>query len=130
MRLYDDFTARGESFLYAVPNGGARSPVEAGILAGEGVRSGVLDLVLLLPGGVSHYIEMKLPKRQSWGPGGIETRPATNPSKEQKDFMAMLDRLGFKYHVCRSQREFVEILDAAGVPWRSRPIIAADPYRA
>src|SRR5262245_25767196 len=32
---------------FAVPNGGRRSPVEAAIFAGLGVRAGVLDLILL-----------------------------------------------------------------------------------
>ena len=48
--------------FYAVPNGGWRSPVEAGILVGQGVRAGVPDLVVLFSGGRSLYIELKAEK--------------------------------------------------------------------
>lgn len=40
--------------LFAVPNGGARSKKTAGMLNGEGVRAGVLDLYLLVPRGGYH----------------------------------------------------------------------------
>lgn len=36
---------------FAVPNGGARSPVEAAILQGQGVLAGVSDLLIFWPGG-------------------------------------------------------------------------------
>lgn len=35
--------------LFAIPNGGRRSKVEAGIMKGEGVRAGVADMFLAVP---------------------------------------------------------------------------------
>lgn len=47
--------------LFAVPNGGARNKREAGILKGEGVTAGVVDMILLKPSGgfASLCIEFK-----------------------------------------------------------------------
>lgn len=62
----------GKLAFYAVPNGGWRSPVEAGIMVGQGVRAGVPDLVVLFPGGRSLYAELKAakgrlsPKQELW----------------------------------------------------------------
>ena len=56
------------NLLFAVPNGGFRSPIEAKIMKGEGVVSGVSDLILLYSnnGYNSLCIEMK-------APGGMQT---------------------------------------------------------
>ena len=51
----------GELYVFNVPNGGWRSKAEAGILKSLGVRAGVPDLVLLLPGGKIAFIEIKAP---------------------------------------------------------------------
>jgi hypothetical protein len=42
--------ARGCGFAFHVPNGGWRSPIEAAILKGQGVRPGVPDLVAIRDG--------------------------------------------------------------------------------
>lgn len=39
-----------ETAVFAVPNGGARSKIEAAILKGQGVKAGVPDLVLIHDG--------------------------------------------------------------------------------
>ena len=54
-------------YLFAIPNGGARSKIEAARLVGLGVRSGVSDLFFSFPSPgvpIKHglYIEMKAPK--------------------------------------------------------------------
>ena len=42
--------ARGCGFAFHVPNGGWRSPIEAAILKGMGVRAGVPDLIVIKDG--------------------------------------------------------------------------------
>ena len=85
--------------LFAVPNGGGRSKVEAAILKGEGVVAGVADLLLLVPTQKHPYlcIEMKTPKgRQS---------PA------QRDWQREVEAVGAVYKVCRSLEEFMQIVN-------------------
>lgn len=48
--------------IAAVPNGGLRSKPEAARLKWMGVLAGIPDLVLVAPGGKSHWIEVKAPK--------------------------------------------------------------------
>jgi hypothetical protein len=48
--------------IFAVPNGGLRTKAEAARLKWTGVLAGVLDLVILLPGGRSAYWETKTRK--------------------------------------------------------------------
>jgi hypothetical protein len=47
--------------IYAIPNGGGRSKIEAAILKGEGVRRGMLDLHLPIRRGhcTGLYLELK-----------------------------------------------------------------------
>jgi hypothetical protein len=76
-------------YLYAIPNGGARRPVEAAILKGEGVRAGMLDLCLAFPAHGHHglYIEMKRRK------GGV-----TSP--KQREWASRLTCVGYRAEVC------------------------------
>jgi hypothetical protein len=39
-----------DAFVFAVPNGGGRSPIEGAIMKGLGVRAGVPDLVIIHAG--------------------------------------------------------------------------------
>jgi hypothetical protein len=48
--VFQHLAARGCGFSFHVPNGGWRSPVEAAILKGQGVRPGVPDLVVIKDG--------------------------------------------------------------------------------
>jgi hypothetical protein len=41
---------RSNAYWFAVPNGGGRSPIEAAILKGLGVRAGVPDLIIVHAG--------------------------------------------------------------------------------
>lgn len=88
------------------PNGGARDKREAAKLKAMGVRPGVADLGLMLPGGRMGWIELKADKgRQS--PGQVE-------------FQASCQRLDHPYLVCRSLAEVQGALDAWGVSTRGR----------
>jgi hypothetical protein len=53
------------SYLFAIPNGGARSAVTGAILKAEGVRKGAPDLCFCLPNKkhCALYIEMKAPTK-------------------------------------------------------------------
>ena len=82
--------------LIAIPNGGARSRVEAAIMKGEGVTAGAADLGLFVPCKGYHglFIEMKTPKGRQ------------QPS--QKAWQAAVEAQGYKYVVCHGYREFVD----------------------
>jgi len=85
------------SLLYAVPNGGARTPTAAAMMKYEGAVSGVADLCLAVE--KSLYIEMKVPKR----PGSSAGRQSAN----QKEWGALAERHGNRYVVCHGIAEFV-----------------------
>lgn len=89
------FVARVRSFypdvlIYAVPNGGGRSAMEATKLKEEGVLAGVPDLFIAEPRGIWHglYIEMKRVK------GG-------SLSKAQSDIHVKLRSKGYKVVTCQ-----------------------------
>ena len=77
--------------LFAVPNGGGRSRVEAAILNGEGVTAGVADLILLEPRGGygSLCIEMKTRAKYS------------RQEASQKAWQKAAESHGNLYAVCR-----------------------------
>lgn len=83
------------SLLFAVPNGGKRSAVEAGIMRAEGVTAGVSDLILLVPSDQYHAlcIEMK------YGNG--------KQSHHQLDWQNAVEEQGYRYVVCRSLDDFI-----------------------
>lgn len=76
--------------LYHIPNGGYRSPAEAGILKSMGVRAGVPDLHLPVgcQGFCSLYIEMK--------------KPGGKLSDDQEDWLAFLRAEGHCVQICES----------------------------
>lgn len=84
-----------EPLFFSVPNGGVRNVWTAKILKDEGQRSGVADLLLLVPlGGYSCLaIEMKTPD-------GTQ-------QKSQKDFQRLLTKMKGKYVICHSLDEFI-----------------------
>lgn len=81
--------------LFAVPNGGARRPIEGKIMKAEGTLAGVSDLLLLYPSKGFHglCIEMKTPKGRQ------------QPS--QKLFQRAVEEYGYKYAICRSFEDFM-----------------------
>jgi hypothetical protein len=48
--VFQHLAARGCGFAFHVPNGGWRSPIEAAILKGQGVKPGVPDLIVIKDG--------------------------------------------------------------------------------
>lgn len=86
--------------LFAVPNGGARSRVEAAIMKAEGVTAGVSDLIFLEPrGGYGALcIEMKRPDKSS------------RQSASQKEWQKEAEKAGNLYAVARSFEIFQAII--------------------
>lgn len=78
-------------YVFAIPNGGLRSPKTAARLRREGVRPGVPDLFVALPRGEWHglFIEMKRSKGSSTSP-------------EQLDIHADYRAVGYRVEVCKS----------------------------
>jgi hypothetical protein len=80
--------------IFSVPNGGLRNKIEAMKLVTTGMKAGVSDLVVLMPGRAL-FVEVKTDI-------GIQ-------SKEQIDFEADVVALGFQYFLIRSIDEFKAI---------------------
>ena len=85
--------------LFACPNGGGRNKIEAAIMKGEGVVSGVADLLLLHPSGKYHglCIEMKTPSGKQ--------------SPNQRTWQYHIEQEGYKYIICRSLDDFMKEID-------------------
>jgi hypothetical protein len=79
-----------EFALLAIPNGGARNVVVAGKLKTEGVRKGVLDLLMPVPRGAfaGLWIEMK------YGSNKL--------TEEQLEFRTFVEGQGYKAVACWS----------------------------
>ena len=82
--------------IFAVPNGGKRGKIEAGIMKAEGVLAGASDLVVLAHERVI-FIEMKAGK-------GTQT-------DKQKEFQKLVENLGFEYYISRNFDEFQELIN-------------------
>lgn len=89
-----------ECCLFAVGNGGHRSPITGAIMKREGVRRGTSDLILMV-------------KRGQYGALAIEMKAANGVcSLEQRQFLkAMMDQ-GYCAQVCYSRDEAVSTITA------------------
>lgn len=99
-----------QGLLFAVPNGGARSKATAGKLKAEGVVPGVADLILL----VARVEPCKndIGWSNMWHALCIEMKTKHGyQSPEQKDWQYKVEWFGYKYEVCRSLDEFIEIIE-------------------
>ena len=85
--------------MWSIPNGGKRSVITATILKREGALAGVADLFLMYPSKTYHglFIEMKIGK-------GKQT-------ENQLEFQYQCKKFGYKYEVCRSFDDFVNIVN-------------------
>ena len=88
-----------EAIMFAIPNGGYRSKIEASIMSGEGVLKGVADLFIMYPSGQHHgcFVEIKSEKGK------------------QTDFQIIFEvnakSFGHHYAVCRSVEEFMNVVE-------------------
>ena len=75
------------------------------MLKAEGVVAGVADLILLVP----HIAESC---RYMWHALCIEMKTKHGyQSPEQKEWQAKVEQYGYKYEVCRSLDQFIEIIE-------------------
>ena len=87
--------------LFAIPNGGRRSAIEAAIMQGEGVTAGVPDLFFARPA-------------KQWGAHGmfIEMKSGTGRlTPSQKEMGMMLTNSGYLVHPCNSFDQFMKIIE-------------------
>jgi hypothetical protein len=93
---------RGASGLvwFHVPNGGRRSPVEASIFAGLGVRPGVSDLILLRDG-KAFALELKTERGR--------------PSAAQMQFISEFRAAGGEASIANGLDEAMRLLEAWGL---------------
>lgn len=84
--------------LISIPNGYQTTPTQANIAKAEGIVSGASDLFLFMPN--KHYsglaIEMKTPKGRQ--------------SENQKEWQWCVEKVGYKYVICRSIEEFIQTI--------------------
>lgn len=96
-RWFDIQYKKYHKLLFAVPNGGGRSKIEAKIMKGEGVEAGVADMILLLPSPLGYHalcLEFKTAKGRQ--------------SDNQKIFQEAAEANGYKYVIVRSIEEFMK----------------------
>lgn len=81
--------------LFHVPNGGYRNTKEAARFKTMGVRPGVADLILLVPGNGAHFLclELKVGKNSQ--------------TENQRWFQHLVTQAGGRYAVVRSLDEFI-----------------------
>lgn len=87
-----------ERLLFSIPNGGRRDPLAMVFLKREGLRPGVCDLMLALPGHNSSglFVELKTPTGKT--------------SAEQEQFIADVRQFGYTAVVCRSFDEARKVI--------------------
>lgn len=113
-----------DGFLFAVTNGAKRAAERNGVmvngdappawwLIAEGLRAGVSDLVMMVPGGKTVFIEVKLDDT-------ILTKK-TYQNDAQEAFEKTCNTLGHPYRIARSIEDFADICDEFQVPYRARP---------
>lgn len=82
--------------IYSIPNE-SEDAWETQKKKNIGLLPGASDTVVLLPGGISLYMECKTQV-------GVQ-------SQKQKEFQERIERLGFKYYIFRSLQQFYTILN-------------------
>jgi hypothetical protein len=85
-------------YLFAIPNGGSRHPIEARNLKREGVKAGVSDLFLAYPSGMYNgfFLEMK--------------RKGGRLSANQKEWLQLVTNAGYAAGVAYSAAEAWKLL--------------------
>lgn len=85
-------------YLFAVPNGGQRSGLEAKRLKGLGVRAGIPDLFLDLARGGGHGLRIELKRPTSTFKTKREAERAISPEQHRR--IERLQRAGYVALVC------------------------------
>ena len=106
-RKYPDY----KRLLFAVPNGGGRSKIEAGIMKAEGVTAGVSDMILLMPSWDYHGLCIEFKCIKTSVKNGEVKKTKTYQSAEQKAWQADVEDAGYKYAVVRDMDEFAELIE-------------------
>ncbi len=92
-----------ETYFFAVPNGGKRTPIEAAIFVGQGVKPGVPDL-LFIHDGRAYGLELKADK------GRV--------TEIQRIVHDRLRSVGMRVGVARTLDEAFAFLRDCGIPLR------------
>jgi hypothetical protein len=92
--------------VFAIPNGGYRTPAEAARMRWTGVLAGVPDLCIVAPGGRVHFIEVK-----------TTTGSLSDAQRAVHDAMVAL---GTPPAVCRSLEDARRAIAAWDIPTRAR----------
>jgi hypothetical protein len=95
-----EIAARPDIYWFAIPNAAPRSPQLAARMKAEGLRAGVADLCIMLPGGRTGWLELKNHKGRQ--------------SDAQLGFQTICYRLGHPYAVVRSLDDAIAVLKAWG----------------
>lgn len=92
------FPTLPDKLIFSIPNGGSRHKLEAVNMKRQGVKSGVSDVILLIPkkGYASLCLEFKTEKGKQ--------------SDEQKEFQRQAEMCGNKYVVVRSVANAIGIV--------------------
>ena len=106
-RNYPDYAL----LLFAVPNGGGRSKVEAGIMKAEGVTAGASDMILLMPSYDHHGLCIEFKCIVTYVENGKFKKKKTYQSPEQKKWQAAVEDAGYKYAIVRDQDEFANLIE-------------------
>jgi hypothetical protein len=87
------------AMMFAIPNGGHRHKAVAVRMKAEGVKRGVPDICLPVPRRPWHglYIELKTKA------GGV--------SREQRRWLALLSRMGYRAEVCRGWKQAQAVIE-------------------
>lgn len=118
--------------LYAIPNGGQRSPAQGGKLKAEGVRRGVLDLHLPVARGpfIGLWLENKV-EYPYIDPHGKQRRYRGQLSEEQERWVARLRAHGHRVEVFYTAGEAIgHVLDYLALPARLPEAGALNPTEA
>jgi len=97
--------------IFAIPNGGSRNPIEAAKLKRTGTLAGVADLFVMKS---KEYPDSKYPERyiHIWHGLFIELKVGKNTlSESQADFSALSQAAGYRYTICRSIDEFMNVVN-------------------
>jgi len=87
-------------YVFAIPNAARRTPMLAARMKAEGLRAGIADLCIMLPGGRTCWLELKTLK-------GVQ-------SDAQRGFAMICQTLGHDYAVVRTLGDAIAVLRTWG----------------